>query len=582
MTQAPVRPFKPLGSASLAVFRAMASALSPLGSAYVWLMYRKELDEPLTPYHAKIAIDIGLAEDAEMDTLAALVYPYQPRKAAARAHIYRDRLRGGSLCFVARIDGAIVASNWIRVKTAVGVDQMRMHFGDDEIYTTDAYTAHEWRGQGIHPALNQTMLEYARQQGYRVAYTLVRADNERSSVTMGRVGWRLAASMLYFRPSWSPDKALWWVWGDPYPMPVGRGAGAMPAAGPAAEEAVAAAPPAADGEAASFDLAQFDQRELVADRPWAKTYRLRKDDGSIAWLKIVPEAHAGVLRAAVLLAAGFPAHLPQVIACDDRRHGWLLTHDHGGTALDRDAPIDDLLAMVETFARLQAAMVSNQEMLDCLPAARVTQCLTELIDFLRPDWTTADARQRVGAAYFIGAAEAQAFYDELQQAAPQLARQLAAASSLPATVDHGDLQPSHAARTPDGQIVLFNWTSARRGPAGLSLHRVFGGVLPALEALQPAVDDCSAYDRHRQLMARYVDTLAAAAYADEQSLRAGLPAAIMAGAMLDLLRFAEYATADADQRAWIGERLLTDLGMLRSLCVHLTAADRRRIEVPGS
>lgn len=563
----------PLGTAHLYVFRALAWLLSKAGNAYLWLMYCKDLTVPMATYQAKIPIDIGLASDADMDELAALYHQREPAKAPGRARIYRDRLRGGSLCFVARIDGVIVGSNWIRVHTAVGADQLRMHFGEDEIYTTDAYTDDAWRGQGIHPALNQAQLDYARRQGYRIAYTLVRADNERSWITMGRVGWQHCGTMLIFRPSWSERRTFWQVWGDPYPMPLARGfsvstapaAAELPRSQSPSDRHPQSPPSAVTTDPASFDLSQFSERELVAEWPWARTYRLRKGD-ELAWLKIVPIEHAGVLQATVLLARSHPAHLPAVIACDWLHHGWLLTRDHGGSALAADAPADDLLAMVATYARLQAASATDAQLLACLPQADLAHAVPALLEFLRADRTEPEADDRVGAAWFIGPAEAASYRETYERAAPLLERQLVPMQGLPDTIHHGDLQPSHAATTADGQIVLFNWTRASRGPAGLSLHRLFGGVVNALAALQPHAGAGTGQSLHHRLMARYIDTLSAAGCAGESALRDALPAAIIAGAIVDLLRFEHYATEDAAQREVLRRLLLDELKDLQVVC----------------
>lgn len=96
-----------------------------------------------------------------------------------------------------------------------------MILAEDEIFTTSAYTARAWRGKGIHTALNYSMLQYARDAGYRTAYTLLNAANTRSWVTMPRVGWGLSGVLLHFRPSWGNDAKFWRIRGSAYRLQFG-------------------------------------------------------------------------------------------------------------------------------------------------------------------------------------------------------------------------------------------------------------------------------------------------------------------------------------------------------------------------
>ena len=530
------------------LMRAVARGLSRVGDAHVWLVFAKDLRQPLEPYQAKVAMTVDLADSSHTDELAALYHVDDPKRAPAKAEIYRERLDTGSSCFVARVDGVIVGFNWLRVGTAVGIAETPMVLQDDEVYTTNAYTAHAWRGQGIHPALNYGMLRHAQQQGYRTAYTMARADNARSLVTMQRVGWSLSGVLLCYEPAWAPGELRWFARGSPYPMPV-------------ASLASLRVPSLAE----IHEQQRFEEPELVKDRPWSKTYRLRTGD-VVYYLKIVPRAHAGGLRTAASAARAWPEHAPQVHACNPAFESWMLTRDHGGTDLEDGSAPQQLITMIETYASLQAKAAKDPDLLQCLPSARLDGLTQALSEFLGQA-TKKDGAGPAGSAFFLGADAAQRFDDALRPRLDLLERHLAPARRLPVTLNHGNLKPGNAALTTAGGCVFVNWTRARSGPAGLSLHAMVGGLLPTAVmhgAIASATDGAGG-----ALLEPYVRTLVRGGYADEDTLRRCLPASITAGAVLDVLYLAGFPMEDADALESVGHRIAARLHQLVELCERL-------------
>jgi RimJ/RimL family protein N-acetyltransferase len=532
------------------LFRALAQGLSRMGEAHVWLMFKKDLQQPLTPFQPKVPMAIELAEPSQMDELGTLFHPDDLEEAAEAAEAYRARFDVGAVCFVARVDGRIVAVDWLRVGAAVGIAEVPMVLQDDEVYGSDAYTAEAWRGRGIHPALNHAMLKYAQHRGYRIAYTTALADNASSLATLRRLGWTLSGTLLVYEPSWAQDRLKWLVLGSPYPMPV---AGLASLRLPTLAEL--------------YEQQKFDGRELVASMPWSNTYGLRRGDATM-YLKIVPQEHAPGLKAAAAVAAAYPEHVPKVVACNPVFESWLLTQDHGGAALDDCSPPPQLFKMIETYAILQARSAANSALLKRLPPAPIDGVVQALLDFLASD-AGRDGPAPAGAAFFVGTAEAQRVFDAVRRAQVLLESHVAPARRLPVTLNHGNLQPSHAALAASGDCVIFNWARAMSGPAGLSLHPMLGGHVPRSVLLDAAAGQSSHSTSEGTFLDRYVTALVREGYADEETLRHCLPASITAGMLLDLLYLARYPMEDPDELQIVRDQLRTRIGHVIALCGRL-------------
>lgn len=201
------------GVLHLQLLRLVTGILSWFGFCRLIFMYRKDLSEPITPCEARVSLEIDRASEVDVHEVSAL-----NSSDPAGAERVREKLQDGSVCFIARIGGAIVACNWIRVKSAWAYQKIRLQ--EDEIFMTDAFTARPWRGKQIHTALNYAMLQYARDRGYRTAYTLLNASNTNSWITMPRVGWQLSGVLVYFRPDDEGDAKIWRILGSEYPMQV--------------------------------------------------------------------------------------------------------------------------------------------------------------------------------------------------------------------------------------------------------------------------------------------------------------------------------------------------------------------------
>jgi GNAT superfamily N-acetyltransferase len=170
-------------------FLVVASATRPLRRRVeLTLLYRFDLRAAVPDVRADVAVEMMLATARDVDEAALLT-------GADRRQTFRDRLADGMACYVARVDGRVVAYNWTWFRSArEGMDAIDI--GAGEIYTHDAFTVPHLRGRKIHTETLAYMLRAAKEQGYRDAFTMVSALNPWSRKTLVRLGWRRSGQVL--------------------------------------------------------------------------------------------------------------------------------------------------------------------------------------------------------------------------------------------------------------------------------------------------------------------------------------------------------------------------------------------------
>lgn len=325
----------------------------------------------------------------------------------------------------------------------------------------------------------------------------------------------------------------------------------------------------ADNDALEFarGIVTFDTAELVSSRAWARTYRLSRG-GHADYLKVVPQHKAGVLAPVAALARHFEPQIPKVIAVD-AQHGWLLSAEHGGRGMQYDSPDEDLIELVRTYARLQAEAAKAPALLSGLPQPDIAALPGLLLEFLCRHESVDDPTKLVGAGYFIGKDVAAGFHRSFERRLAMLQRHLEWASELPLTVNHGDLRPPNAAITGDRTCVILDWDDAMVGPAGMSLHGMFGGcTVPSILLSDSAAAKAAAATPNGVLIQAYVQALAKAGYSELDTLRRALPASMCAGMIQFMLNFANFP--GEENRSPVGDTLGDRLKDLLDLCDLLT------------
>jgi GNAT superfamily N-acetyltransferase/ssRNA-specific RNase YbeY (16S rRNA maturation enzyme) len=133
------------------------------------------------------------------------------------ASVYRSRWRRGHKCFVAKTGAKVIASNWLILGTEVDNADLTA-VCDGEVMCSDAYTAPSWRGNGIHTGLLSRMLEWARDAGYRMAYTELSAFGRSSWITHDRLGWEIVQIAVWIRRGGAKTESVWVFGGSSHPL----------------------------------------------------------------------------------------------------------------------------------------------------------------------------------------------------------------------------------------------------------------------------------------------------------------------------------------------------------------------------
>ena len=195
-------------------------ALAPLGELGCDVLLERSLDDELPAVNPDVDVTLRFALPADIDEICRMYEPDpflyigdpspSPGSFERARELYLDRLKRGELCFLATVEGVIAHVNWICFQWGEALPEhpIRLHAG--EIYTTDALTPAAFRGRGLHPFVLRSMLAYARQRGFRHAYTLARIDRTGSLKGLYALGWKECGRVVYFLRR-GRTKA-WFVW----------------------------------------------------------------------------------------------------------------------------------------------------------------------------------------------------------------------------------------------------------------------------------------------------------------------------------------------------------------------------------
>ena len=129
------------------------------------------LDKPFPNTPAKIPLRFELLRQEQIDGYIAFRPDSDPE-------MVRRRLAADNSCFVARHNDKIISARW----AATGIVQCDYLFrgyplAPDEAYLYDAFTAPEWRGKGVFPALTSEMHRHYRAIGIRRSLCFTGPEN---------------------------------------------------------------------------------------------------------------------------------------------------------------------------------------------------------------------------------------------------------------------------------------------------------------------------------------------------------------------------------------------------------------------
>ena len=219
------------------LWRAVVKLFAPLLRLDLQILFEFDLRAPLEPRRARLECSIEQATEAELeDILDMQMKPLPPDavsqlsdqgelqyaqllRVRARAHdSFARAMRAGEICFIARVEGEIAHSNWIRFHDSGPVEGRPVDLTPGEVYTTDGFTAEHRRGMGLHEAVLTHMLRVAQQRGCHRAYTITDLTKAGSRRGVLRVGWQRRGQILYITPRGLGRTWLLRLGGDLEPM----------------------------------------------------------------------------------------------------------------------------------------------------------------------------------------------------------------------------------------------------------------------------------------------------------------------------------------------------------------------------
>jgi GNAT superfamily N-acetyltransferase len=166
-----------------------------------YLLLERLLDDPIPHTEPRVPITIDLLKKTEAEE-------YSMFRAGVQQSEIIDRINSGHVCFLARHRGKIISATWAAVNMTVRSYYLNreIRLGQDEVYTYNSFTAPDFRGLSVSPALKVEMMRYLRSAGYRRMICWVLPENSPSLKALQKVGFHPLGVMGYVRVGpWRKD-----------------------------------------------------------------------------------------------------------------------------------------------------------------------------------------------------------------------------------------------------------------------------------------------------------------------------------------------------------------------------------------
>lgn len=112
----------------------------------------------------------------------------------------RRRFAAGSRCFVARVEGDIVAYGWVsQGMEQIGELERSLHMRPDEAYIWNCATLPAFRRQGLYTALLGYIVAVLREEGMRRLWIGTSLQNQPSLQGMAAAGFQPVIKVMYIR-----------------------------------------------------------------------------------------------------------------------------------------------------------------------------------------------------------------------------------------------------------------------------------------------------------------------------------------------------------------------------------------------
>lgn len=312
-------------------------------------------------------------------------------------------------------------------------------------------------------------------------------------------------------------------------------------------------------------------QQLVSDHPWSKVFRLQGQNEA-AYLKLVPSHEQTVLDKNALINKHFGNVTPKIKATD-KKLGVMVIEEQISIPLGNSTSEEQIWRLLQAYAAIQGKAKDIEELTSALPRIDVKKLMDDFLQYLNPD---NPHKNGVGAHFFMDdPAEAKAYFTALTDRKDLLNGFMEAINALPPTLNHCDLHTDNVSEREDGSIIIYDWDDAVIGPAGMSLYRLLEGCSHTADLLDDNKDVDESQLPYRRMIKTYENALMESGYADKETLRRALPAAVLAGSIQSLLSYQKFPQDDYFYKKDISEIIRTRVEDIVHLCDLLALRNRK-------
>ncbi len=319
----------------------------------------------------------------------------------------------------------------------------------------------------------------------------------------------------------------------------------------------------------------FSEHRIIRELPWSKVIELI-GTSEISYLKLTQDIQKHTLKTNTILTQYFTSELPEIIAINDEFNSQLI-RAHGGIELGSNPSKVQIQKMLTSYATMQAQSKDFPEVISSIPSLNLENLVTNFLEFLKPKKNT--DKTKVCADFFLGSKDSKEYSDVFLERKQILEDFLQNAALLSPTLNHGDLRSEYVAERNDGASIINDWDHACIGPAGLSLHAVFGNCFKIAQLLTSEIteDQNDEFDLEKRLLQHYIEELDKQKYASKEILQHALPATACAGVIQSVLRYADFPLEDDNYLFNVSEYFERQFFDLLNLCDYLSCSTRDKM-----
>ena len=315
----------------------------------------------------------------------------------------------------------------------------------------------------------------------------------------------------------------------------------------------------------------FSDKEILRASPWGTTLRLTTPTATF-FLKIFPTSQKSLVESTAAIAQIAGGSVARVIA-KDALNGFLLSEDHGGHIRASGSDAATYPAILNEYARIQAAAASESELLASVERFTSAELMARVSTFLTPGPAAEGNEARLSD--FFGLRYSGLVAEALTICRKPIERLMQQAEALPATINHCDLHTGNVGFDAKGACKFHDWDNAMVGPAGLSLSGLVTSVAELLAA-QPEGSPARTNPSF-SLLNIYAAGLEAEGYAPAPQTLKVLAGSAFAGLLVRLVNYMPFRPASEQERQLCVGDLRRITSDILDCCQILASRDRKRL-----